>query len=72
MDEFKRLLADIHQRHQVAADYQKTLALLRALKSGAVSIDQIAMTADGWQVLDVQIEAPPAEEPAEPKEAAPA
>lgn len=45
------------------ADYQKTLALLRALKAGLVSLDNVTMTGDGWSVAEVvkpeEVEAKP-------------
>lgn len=34
--------------HSLQADNEKTVELLRSLKSGAVSIDDITMTDDGW------------------------
>ncbi len=37
---------------QVASDYQKTLALLRALKAGNVSLDNVTMTDDGWTLAE--------------------
>ena len=63
MDELKRQLGEIHARNMLANDYQKTLALLAALKSGAVNLDQVNLTADGWQILELKIadEPPPAE-----------
>jgi hypothetical protein len=50
---------------QGVCDYQKTLALLRALKSGTVSLDNVTMTNDGWTVAEVIVEPPvePAEDP---------
>lgn len=57
-------LGDLHQASAVALDYQKTLLLLRALKAGEVSLDQVQMTADGWQLVDV---VEPASEVAEPE-----
>ncbi len=40
--------------------YQKTLALLRALKAGTLSLDNVTMTADGWTVAEVEAPAEPA------------
>ena len=52
----------IQNASTLSCDYQKTLALLRALKAGTVSLDNVAMIGDGWTVAEVE---PPAEEPAE-------
>lgn len=54
------LLREIEQT-QVKADYQKTLALLRALKAGQVSLDQVTLTENGWNLVQVTVEeaAPP-------------
>jgi len=54
MDELLRELADIQRTGQTALDYAKTLALLRALKAGSVLLENVTMTADGWQVAAVQ------------------
>ncbi len=43
---------------QNACDHRKTLALLRALKAGTVSLDNVTMTGDVWTVAEVD---PPAE-----------
>jgi hypothetical protein len=50
VDELLRELETINALAAVRADYTKTLALLRALKAGAVALDQVRMTSDGWQV----------------------
>ena len=60
MDEFLQELAEVDAVSKLRADYFKSLALLRALKAGRVSLYQVAMTADGWQVSAVQ---PPDEPP---------
>lgn len=67
MDEFLRELDVIHQQHATAANYAKTLALLRALKSGEIALDNVVLTADGWNVSKV----PPAGEAAALKVAEP-
>jgi len=41
----------------VAGDYDKTLALLTALKAGELSLDNVQMTANGWELVEVKIEA---------------
>ena len=52
---------------QIASDlsrnYKKTLTLLRALKAGTVSLDNVTMTDDGWTVAEVE---PPDEPEVEP------
>jgi len=48
-----QLLAEINRIHELAvaqANYGKTLALLRALKAGAVGLESVALTPDGWTV----------------------
>ena len=50
MDEFLKQLQAIQQAHQSAADFQKSLLLLRALKDGRVGLDQITVADDGWTV----------------------
>ena len=66
MEELMRELNDIQGAANVSRDYQKTLALLRALKAGTVSLDNVTMTGDGWTVADIVVE-PPAE-PEPPRE----
>ena len=65
MDLFLRELANIDAMSSLRCDYQKTLALLRAMKAGTVSLDNVRMTDDGWTVAAVPPPAPVAEEPAE-------
>ena len=48
---------------QLSCDYRKTVALLRAMKAGTVSLDNVTMTADGWTVAEVE---PVAEASTEP------
>lgn len=59
MDGLLRELNEINRLHQLQADYAKTLALLRALKAGAVTLDNVTLTSDGWQVAEIP--QPPAE-----------
>ena len=61
MDDFEKECAVIHTRNMAVNDYQKTLCLLRHLKAGNVSLDQITLTSDGWQVITS-----PAAEPVTP------
>ena len=57
MDEFRENIERIHALNMLRNDYAKTIMLLKALKSGSVTMDQINITADGWQIMEVQIEA---------------
>ena len=50
MKELLKTLSDIDAAAQVRADYTKTIALLNALKSGEVTLDEVVMTDDGWRV----------------------
>ncbi len=65
MDDLMRELNEIQNASNLSCDYRKTLALLRALKAGTVSLDNVTMTADGWTVAEVE---PPAEDAAETPE----
>lgn len=44
--------------HRAEANYEKTLALLAALKSGEVSLQEVRLIQDGWQIAPK----PPVEE----------
>ena len=70
MDELLRELAVIEANSPILCNYNKTLALLRALKAGTVSLDNVTMIADGWTVAEVVVEPPvePIEDAAEPPE----
>lgn len=69
MDELLRELASIDAASVLRNDYHKTLALLRALKAGTITLDNVTMTATGWNVAAVAPPEPPAGEPAaEPDE----
>lgn len=48
---------------ETLCNYTKTLALLRALKAGTVSLDNVNMVADGWTVVAVEPPAEPVEDP---------
>lgn len=50
MQRLLRELDQIQQLHVLKADYEKSLALLAALKAGEVSLDQVTLVANGWQV----------------------
>jgi hypothetical protein len=47
MTKFDETCSEISRRHQLQADYEKTIALLHALKAGEVALDQVTMTPDG-------------------------
>ena len=67
MDELLRELNEINAVANLRADYAKTLALVRALKSGDVKLDEVMLTADGWQVAAAEPQAREADaEQAEP------
>ena len=51
MKAFVDKLNEIARQHSLAADYAKTLELLRALKAGEVTIDQVTLTDNGWNVV---------------------
>jgi hypothetical protein len=53
VDEFLKTLSDMDRAAQVRLDYDKTLALLVALKSGAVTLDQVTLIDGGWSVTAV-------------------
>lgn len=65
MEELRRQLAEIEAHNGLINDYQKTLALLRALKAGTISLDNVLPTPNGWQLVEVHIEpaAPAAVDP---------
>lgn len=63
--------AEINRRHELARDYEKTLALLESLKSGEVLLDQVVLNGDGWQLVPLPApEAVPPEPAPAPAEAA--
>lgn len=58
MDELLQELAVIEADSQTLCNYTKTLALLRALKAGTVSLDNVTLTGDGWTAAEVIVEPP--------------
>jgi hypothetical protein len=70
VDELLQELAVIEADSQTLCNYTKTLALLRALKAGTVSLDNVTMTDDGWTAAEVIVEPPaePVEDAAKPPE----
>lgn len=71
MDEFLKQLNEINAVSQLRSDYAKTIALLRALKSGSVGLDNVTLTADGWQVSAFVPIVPAVTEQAEPGQVEP-
>lgn len=74
MDELLKELNDINALAQIRADYAKTLVLLRVLKEGRVSLDDVTLVDGGWTVSAKPVEGaikvadePPAEPPVEPQ-----
>ncbi len=70
MDDLMQELNAIQNASTLSCDYRKTIVLLRALKAGTVSLDNVTMTDDGWTVAEVIVEPPsePAEDVVEPPE----
>ena len=70
MNKLSENLAALRQQHNLAGDYAMTLELLRALKAGEASIDQVILTGNGWNLVAAAAEMPPdglkLAEPAEP------
>jgi hypothetical protein len=52
MKEFLRRLDEMHRSATTQLDYAKTLELLRALKSGQLSIENVAVNETGWNVVE--------------------
>lgn len=66
MDDLMQELNAIQNASALGCDYRKTLALLRALKAGTVSLDNVTMTDDGWTVAAAESVPEPAEASTEP------
>jgi hypothetical protein len=66
VDELTQELNAIQIASNLSCNYQKTLALLRALKAGTVSLDNVTMVADGWTVGEVEPPVEPVEDAVEP------
>ncbi len=66
MDDLLKELEGMNALAAARNDFAKSLALLRALKAGTVLLDQVTVTADGWQVAAsaVQSVAPDGQSPA--------
>ena len=63
MNDLRQRLGEIHALHALRSDYLKTLALLQALQAGDIGLDQIRVSAEGWQLAEpkeLQIAATPA------------
>lgn len=65
MDDFLKELEELNATSALRNDYMKTLALLRALKAGKVSLEQVTVTSDGWHIPPIEIPAIPVEEETE-------
>ena len=63
MDRLLKEMKDMNDLANVKLNYDKTLALLRAMKAGEVSIDQVTMLEDGWQIMPVEQPQSPSDEP---------
>lgn len=50
MERLVRELNQIKRIHDTQADYEKSLVLLGALKTGEVSLDQVTLVENGWTV----------------------
>ena len=59
MDEFLKRLSEMDQLAMVQLNYEKTLALLAAMKAGQVGIEDVVLTEGGWTVSSQPTEAPP-------------
>lgn len=66
MDEFLQELNAIQNASDLSREHRKTLALLRALKAGTVSLDNVTISGDTWNVAEVEPEPAPAEAATEP------
>jgi hypothetical protein len=67
MDELLKQLNTLNELSAARNNYAKTLALLAALKAGTVTLDNVTLTDDGWQVAAIQPD--PSPEPPPPVEA---
>lgn len=65
---FDEKCSEINRRHELQGSYEKTLALLAALKAGEVSLDQVTLTADGGWTFSAMKFVPAAEVPEAIKE----
>ena len=65
MREFLQQLAAMDQAAQHKLNYEKTLALLAAMKAGQVQLDDVQLIEGGWTVSDAK---PPEEAPIAPDE----
>lgn len=50
LEQLDAKLIEINRIANLQANYDKTLLLLRALKSGQIEIDDFSMTEDGWNL----------------------
>lgn len=66
MDELNQKILQIGQIHELQSNYEKTLLLLSAIKSGQIDIEDFVLTEGGWQ-----LRMPPAFVPESPVDVAP-
>jgi hypothetical protein len=59
VDELLKRLSEMDQLAMVQLNYQKTLALLAAMKAGQVGIEDVVLTEGGWTVSSQPAEATP-------------
>ena len=59
MEEFLKRLSEMDQLAQFKLNYEKTLALLAAMKAGQVDIEDVVLVEGGWTVSSQPTEAPP-------------
>ena len=53
-------LNEIDRMQQLQADWNKSLVLIRALKAGEVTLDEVTLTENGWEVTPQKaIDIPP-------------
>jgi SAM-dependent methyltransferase len=55
MQDLMQELSRIERENTLRTDYQKTIALLRALKNKSISIDQVILTDTGWNVIAINV-----------------
>ena len=51
MDELNQRVLEVGRIHELQGNYEKTLLLLSALKSGSVGLDEFAMVSGGWFLI---------------------
>ncbi len=54
MKDLLQKMSEINRRQELAKDYEKSLALLAALKEGTVQLGSVQLTESGWQLVEVK------------------